>query len=120
MKITDGDERFIQKAQSAGKGLVEFTAEHIRAFEEDARRLGLERPEQNPRATDHIKEMIELISRLQARGHTYTAEGSVYFRISSFPDYGRLSRLDVAGVPARGPRGAPKLHKGKPPGCLPL
>ncbi len=100
MNITDVDDRIIQQAQAAGKGLVEFTAEHIRAFEEDARRLGLERPEQNPRATDHIKEMIELISRLQARGHTYTAEGSVYFRISSFPDYGRLSRLDVAGIQA--------------------
>src|SRR5260370_41369821 len=115
MKITDGDERFIQKAQSAGKGLVEFTAEHIRAFEEDARRLGLERPEQNPRATDHIKEMIELISRLQARGHTYTAEGSVYFRISSFPDYGRLSRLDVAGGPAGGRGGDRTEEQGSAP-----
>ena len=98
MNVTDVDDRIIQQAQAAGKGLGEFTAEYIQAFEEDARRLGLERPEHNPRATDHIPEMIDLISRLQARGHTYTADGSVYFRISSFPDYGRLSRLDVAGI----------------------
>jgi len=62
--------------------------------------LRLERPEHMPRATDHIPEMIALIERLQARGHTYTAEGSVYFRIASFPEYGRLARLDVAGIQA--------------------
>jgi cysteinyl-tRNA synthetase len=98
MNVTDVDDRIIQQAQAAGKGLGEFTAEYIQAFEEDARRLGLERPEHHPRATEHFPEMIDLISRLQARGHTYTADGSVYFRISSFPDYGRLSRLDVAGI----------------------
>jgi cysteinyl-tRNA synthetase len=53
-----------------------------------------------PRATGHIPEMIALVERLQARGHTYTADGSVYFRIASFPEYGRLSRLDVAGIQA--------------------
>ena len=58
----------------------------------------MERPEHVPRATDHIPEMVDLISRLIARGHTYTAEGSVYFRIASFPEYGRLSRLDAAGI----------------------
>jgi len=98
--ITDVDDKIIQLAQAAGKTLRDFTAEHIRAFDEDAERLGMERPEHNPRATDHIPEMIDLIGRLQARGHTYSADGSIYFRIASFPDYGRLSRLDVAGIQA--------------------
>ena len=53
-----------------------------------------------PRATEHIPEMIALVERLTARGHTYTADGSVYFRIASFPEYGRLARLDVAGIQA--------------------
>src|SRR3989442_8802953 len=111
MNVTDVDDRIIQQAQAAGRGLGEFTAEYIQAFEEDARRLGLERPEHNPRATEHIPEMIDLISRLQARGHTYTADGSVYFRISSFPDYGRLSRLDVAGIQPGARVDAGKEHK---------
>jgi cysteinyl-tRNA synthetase len=111
MNVTDVDDRIIQQAQAAGKRLGEFTAEYIQAFQEDARRLGLERPEHDPRATEHIPEMIDLISRLQARGHTYTAEGSVYFRISSFPDYGRLSRLDVAEIQAGARVDADKYDK---------
>ena len=98
MNLTDVDDRIIQKAQEAGKDLAGFTAEYIRAFEEDMATLRLERPEHMPRATDHIPEMIALIERLMARGHTYSAEGSVYFRIASFPEYGRLARLDVAGI----------------------
>jgi len=98
INITDVDDRIIQHAVAAGKDLHDFTSEYIRGFEEDMATLGLERPEHMPRATEHIPEMIELISRLQARGHTYTAEGSVYFRIASFPEYGRLSRLDASGI----------------------
>jgi cysteinyl-tRNA synthetase len=100
MNITDVDDRIIQRAQAAGSDLGRFTAEYIRAFEEDVATLRLERPEHMPRATDHIPEMIDLIARLGARGHTYEAEGSVYFRIASFPEYGRLSRLDVTGIQA--------------------
>jgi cysteinyl-tRNA synthetase len=109
--ITDVDDKIIQQAQAAGKTLRDFTAEHIRAFEEDAQRLGMERPEHNPRATEHIAEMIDLIGRLQARGHTYGADGSIYFRIASFPDYGRLSRLDVAGIQAGARVDADKYDK---------
>ena len=61
INITDVDDRIIQQAQEAGKTLTDFTAEHIRAFEEDMARLGIERPEFMPRATDHIPEMIELV-----------------------------------------------------------
>ncbi len=100
MNITDVDDRIIQQAQQAGKDLASFTAPFIDAFFRDMATLRLERPEYIPCATTHIQEMIELIERLQGRGHTYTAEGSVYFRIASFPEYGRLSRLDLAGIRA--------------------
>jgi cysteinyl-tRNA synthetase len=100
INITDVDDRIIQQAQAAGKTLSDFTGEYIRAFEEDMGRLAMERPEVMPRATDHIPEMVDLVSRLTARGHTYTADGSVYFRIASFPGYGKLSRLDVGGIQA--------------------
>jgi cysteinyl-tRNA synthetase len=98
MNITDVDDRIIQQAQAAGKDLASFTAPFIQAFEEDVETLRLEWPEQVPRATGHIPEMIDLIARLIAGGFTYTAEGSVYFRIGSFPEYGALSRLDVSGI----------------------
>jgi len=98
--ITDVDDRIIQLSQQAGLEIDAFTADHIRSFEEDMATLRMQRPEVVPRATRHIPEMIDLISRLIARGHTYTADGSVYFRIASFPEYGRLSRLDVAGIKA--------------------
>ena len=100
MNVTDVDDRIIQKAQEARTDLRSFTAQYVAAFEEDMAALRLERPEHMPRATDHIPEMIDLVSRLGARGHTYEADGSVYFRIASFPEYGRLSRLDVAGIQA--------------------
>ncbi len=98
MNLTDVEDRIIKFAADAGTDLRGFTAEHIRAFEEDMASLRLETPEHCPRATDHVPEMVELISRLTARGHTYTADGSVYFRIGSFPSYGRLSGLDFGGI----------------------
>jgi len=98
MNITDVDDRIIRLAQEAGEDLRSFTAPNIRAFEEDLRALRMERPEFVPRATEHIGDIVDLILKLTARGHTYTVEGSIYFRISTFPEYGRLSRLDVAGI----------------------
>ena len=100
MNITDVDDRIIELARQAGRDLRAFTQEHIRSFGEDMATLRIEQPEFVPRATDHIPEMIELIGRLIERGHTYTADGSVYFRIGSFPEYGRLSRLDASGIKA--------------------
>ena len=88
MNITDVDDRIIQLASAAGSDLGAFTAEHIREFHEDMATLGMETPEVMPRATDHIPEMIELTSRLIERGHTYSVDGSVYFRIASDPSYG--------------------------------
>jgi cysteinyl-tRNA synthetase len=100
MNLTDVEDRIIRFAQEAGTDLAGFTAPHARAFEEDMAALHLERPEFMPRATEHIPEMVELVSRLGQRGHTYAADGSIYFRLASFPEYGRLSRLDVSGIRA--------------------
>lgn len=98
MNITDVDDRIIKLAAEAGQDLATFAAPHIQSFREDMATLRLETPETVPRATDHIPEMVSLISRLIERGHTYDVDGSVYFRISTFPEYGKLSRLDVEGI----------------------
>jgi cysteinyl-tRNA synthetase len=98
MNVTDVDDKIIRLASQAGTDLRRFTAEHIRSFDEDRTTLRMEQPELLPRATDHIPDMIGLVQRLIDRGHTYAADGSVYFKIATFPEYGRLSRLDVAGI----------------------
>jgi cysteinyl-tRNA synthetase len=100
LNITDVDDRIIQQAVAAKSDIQGLTAQYIEALDEDMATLVLERPEHMPRATDHIPEMIDLIERLTANGHTYEADGSVYFRIASFPEYGRLSGLDVDGIKA--------------------
>jgi len=98
MNLTDVDDRIIQQANQAGKSIQEYTQVYAQAFLEDAAALRLERPERIVKATDHIAEMVDLIRRLEARGHTYVSEGSVYFRISTFPSYGRLSHIDLKGI----------------------
>jgi cysteinyl-tRNA synthetase len=88
-------------SRAAGRSLTEFTAVYVRAFFEDLDALGIERAEHYPAATDHIPEMIALIERLIERGHAYRSDdGSVYFRIASAPDYGKLARLDREGLKA--------------------
>jgi cysteinyl-tRNA synthetase len=98
MNLTDVDDRIIQLASERGGDLESFTAEHVRSFEEDLATLRIEPPERVPRATEHIPEMIALVERLQKAGRTYEVDGSIYFRIASLPEYGRLSRLDVTGI----------------------
>jgi len=100
MNLTDVEDRIIRFAADASTDLEGYTRKWIDAFHADMAMLRMERPEHFPKATDHIGEMIDLISRLIERGHTYTADGSVYFRISTQPSYGQLSRLDVSGIRA--------------------
>jgi cysteinyl-tRNA synthetase len=95
MNLTDVDDKTIRGAQEAGLSLWDFTAKHAESFFRDIGRLGIQPAEHYPRATDHILEMIALIRRLEERGHTYESEGSVYFRIATFPDYGKLSGIDL-------------------------
>ncbi len=97
MNITDVEDRIIAKSQEAGLSIDEYTAEYIDALWEDFDALGCERPEIVPRATRHIPEMVSLIERLLASGHAYESEGSIYYRIGSFPEYGKLSKINFAG-----------------------
>jgi cysteinyl-tRNA synthetase len=100
MNFTDVDDRTILESNKAGVPLREYTDRFIAAFREDAAALGLEQPERQPRATDeeNIAAMAETIAALEDRGHTYRSDGSIYFKISTFPEYGRLAHLDHAGI----------------------
>lgn len=98
--FTDVDDRIIAKAAEAKLDIRDYTAKYIDAFLADQRVLGIKRPEHMVRATDHIEDMVQLIERLTAKGFTYASDGSIYFRISQFPDYGKLTHLDTAGIKA--------------------
>jgi cysteinyl-tRNA synthetase len=100
MNFTDVDDRTILESQKAGMPLREYTDQWIAAFREDAAALGLETVEENPRATDsdNLQWMGKVVKALEERGHTYESDGSIYFKISSLPDYGKLARLDHAGI----------------------
>ncbi len=93
MNFTDVDDKTIRGAGEAGVPLREYTTRFIEQFFEDADALGIERVEHYPRATDerYIEAMTRLVSRLLENGHAYEAGGSIYFRVESFRDYGRLS-----------------------------
>jgi len=97
MNITDVDDRIIQQAALANQSLDDYTAKYIDALWEDFDALGCERPEVVPRATRHIPEMVAIIEKLLEKGHAYTSDGSIYFRIASFPDYGKLSKINFEG-----------------------
>jgi cysteinyl-tRNA synthetase len=100
MNFTDVDDRTIAGAQKAGIPLREYTDRYIAMFREDASALGLEPVEENPRATDqaNLEAMAQLVTQLTANGHTYESDGSVYFKISTFADYGKLAHLDHEGI----------------------
>ena len=97
MNITDVEDRIIAKSQEAKLSIDDYTAKYIEALWEDADALGLERPDIVPRATRHIPEMVELIEKLLENEHAYKSDGSIYYRISSFPEYGKLSKINFAG-----------------------
>ncbi len=98
MNITDVDDKTIQRSIEAGVSLDDTTKPFIEAFFQDLDAMNIERAEHYPRATRHIEEMVELSLRLRDKGHTYDNRGCLYFRISSFPEYGRLSRVDMDGI----------------------
>ncbi len=99
MNITDVDDKIIRNAAAAGKTIGEFSARFERAFFEDMAALGCETPEEIARATENIPEMVALIEKLAAQDIAYQAEdGSWYFRIARFKDYGKLSGKDLEGI----------------------
>ncbi|MGH9947768.1 MAG: cysteine--tRNA ligase, partial [Pyrinomonadaceae bacterium] len=95
--LTDIDDRIINEAAKREIGIDEFTAPYIQYFWEDFDALGIERPEVTPRATHHIPEMIDIIAKLIENGKAYESDGSIYYRITAFPDYGKLSRIKFEG-----------------------
>jgi cysteinyl-tRNA synthetase len=95
MNLTDVDDKTIRGAIEKGVSLDDFTAQYIEAFFRDIATLNFDKAERYPRATEHVPEMIALIQKLRERGHTYESDGSVYFRIASFPGYGKLSQIDL-------------------------
>jgi cysteinyl-tRNA synthetase len=100
MNFTDVDDKTIVGAAKAGLPLREYTDQYIKAFREDAAALGIEPVEDTPRATDeaNLKAMADMINALEQRGHTYSSDGSIYFKIATLPSYGKLARLDHEGI----------------------
>jgi cysteinyl-tRNA synthetase len=97
MNITDVDDKIIRNAVAEHKSLEDYTAIYTKAFLDDCATLRLERPERLTPATEHIGDMVNAIGRLTDSQHTYSSDGSVYFRISTFPGYGKLSHNDFSG-----------------------
>ena len=100
MNITDVDDKIIRNAIAEHKTLAEYTANYTQAFLDDAAALRLQRPERLVKATEHIPEMVHAIEQLTQGGFTYQSDGSIYYRITKFPEYGKLSHNDFSGIRA--------------------
>ncbi|HSL69198.1 MAG TPA: class I tRNA ligase family protein, partial [Longimicrobiales bacterium] len=100
MNLTDVEDKIIDAAAQQGTDISAVTAPTTKAFFDDLATLGIRPADDYPRATAHIAEMVALIERLIQREHAYVADGSVYFAIHSLPQYGRLSRVELADTRA--------------------
>lgn len=100
VNFTDVDDKTIKAARAAGVSLRDYTDQFIQAFRDDAQAVGLETVEEYPRATDeeNLRAMAKTVMDLETRGHAYRSDGSVYFKISTFQNYGKLARLDHDGI----------------------
>ncbi|MFQ5841485.1 MAG: cysteine--tRNA ligase [Thermodesulfobacteriota bacterium] len=98
--ITDLDDKIIKKANEEGVGWEEIAHRYTREFNSDMDVLGLEKPTREPRATDHIHEMIAMAERLMGRGYAYQVDGDVFFSIEKFKDYGKLSKRNLEQMKA--------------------
>src|SRR6266702_3648672 len=98
MNITDVDDKIIRNSARDGVSVQEYTARYQQAFLEDAAMIGIEQPTL-VRATEHIPEMADFVAKLVEKGFAYrTDDGSYYFRIAKFPQYGKLSKKDFSGM----------------------
>src|SRR5579871_2446366 len=99
MNITDVDDKIIRNATADGVSIGDYTRKFEQAFFQDLEALKVERPEELPHATEHIGKMVELVQKLEAKGAAYkTEDGSWYFRLKAFPQYGKLSKKDLSGM----------------------
>jgi cysteinyl-tRNA synthetase len=110
---TDVDDKIINRANERGIDSTALAEEFIRAFDEDMAALGLQRPTIEPKATDHISQIITLVERLISAGRAYASGGDVYYAVESFPDYLKLSKRNIDEMRA-GARIAPGEHKRHP------
>lgn len=95
MNITDVDDKTIRGANAEGVELHEYTKKFTEDFFENINTLNISQADYYPRATEHIPEMVEMISGLLKKGYAYKKDGSVYFSIAKFPDYGKLSNINL-------------------------
>lgn len=95
MNVTDLDDRTIEGAGKAGISLKDYTGKYYQAFLEDLEQLNIKRATEYPKASEHVDDMIKLTQKLLEKGYAYEKFKSVYFDISRFKDYGRLSRIDL-------------------------
>ncbi|HTY75713.1 MAG TPA: cysteine--tRNA ligase [Candidatus Nanoarchaeia archaeon] len=101
MNLTDVDDKTIKGSQKQGMPLREYTDYYAKAFFEDIQALNIQPATVYPRATDHIPEMVQLVQTLLKKGYAYHGEdGSIYFAISKFPEYGKLSHIQVQDLKA--------------------
>jgi cysteinyl-tRNA synthetase len=95
MNITDVEDKIIRNANAAGKDIKSYTAPFIEDFHASLAEIRVRPADAYPLATEYIPQMVKLVRKLNERGHTYTVEGSTYFRVSTLPGYGKLSRIEV-------------------------
>jgi cysteinyl-tRNA synthetase len=111
MNLTDIDDRILDQAMHADTTIAEYVKPYTTAFFEDMAALRAQPVEHYPKATEHIPEMVAMITDLIEHEYAYAADGDVYFRIASFPTYGALSHLDRAGLKAGARVAADKYDK---------
>ncbi len=95
MNITDVEDKIIRNASAAGKEINDYTAPFIESFHASLQSLRIRPADTYPRATEYIREMVDLVKILTERGHTYVADGSIYFKVGTLPDYGKLSHVEI-------------------------
>jgi cysteinyl-tRNA synthetase len=98
MNLTDVDDKTIRGAMKEGISLKEYTDRYAKAFFEDLETMRIEKATYYPRATETINDIVEFIKVLMSKGHAYKTEDGVYFDISSFKEYGKLSKLDKSNI----------------------
>ena len=100
MNITDVEDKIIRNSMAKGVPMGEYTTQFEKGFIEDCAKMRFVPPWRMVRATEHIPEMVAMIEKLQEKGFTYETDGSVYYRIAKFPEYGKLSHNDFGGIRA--------------------
>ncbi len=99
--VTDIEDKIIKKSNELKIPIKELTQKNLKAHLEDYEKLNIKKPTLQPKATEYIKEMIDLIKRLEKKGYTYEKEDGVYFKISKFKDYGKLSHQKIENLKSK-------------------